>query len=280
MDYFKVTPQTAISFSGGRTSAYMLWRTLQSHGGKLPDDVVVCFANTGKEEEATLKFVRDCGANWSTPIVWLEYRANENNQNDFAVVDFDSASRNGEPYMQLIRKRQYLPNAVSRFCTVELKIRTMHRYIKQVLRWDEWDSILGIRADEPRRVARIANNDETKNETKNAPLAKAGITAKDVGDFWRAQPFDLGLPNRNGKTIHGNCDLCFLKGPRTLATLIREKPERADWWAEAEAEPLSSAPQGARFRLDRPSYADMKRIAIEQIDLFADEPTIECFCGD
>lgn len=99
--------------------------------------------------------------------------------------------------------------------------------------------------------------------------------------LWRIlQSHDGKLPNMNGKTIHGNCDLYFLKGPRTLASLIREKPERADWWAEAEAEPLSSAPQGARFRLDRPSYADMKRIAIEQIDMFADEPAIECFCGD
>ncbi|WP_257572221.1 hypothetical protein [Janthinobacterium sp. UMAB-60] len=42
-----------ISFSGGRTSGMMLWMTLQAYGGTLPADVVVCFANTGKEEEAT-----------------------------------------------------------------------------------------------------------------------------------------------------------------------------------------------------------------------------------
>ena len=61
-DPFKIIEPTVISFSGGRTSGYMLWRILQSNKG-LPDDAIVCFANTGKEDEATLKFVMDCEQN-------------------------------------------------------------------------------------------------------------------------------------------------------------------------------------------------------------------------
>lgn len=49
---FFVTGPALISFSGGRTSAYMLWRILEAHDGTLPDDVHVTFANTGKEREA------------------------------------------------------------------------------------------------------------------------------------------------------------------------------------------------------------------------------------
>ena len=117
-DPFKIDSPTCVSFSGGRTSAYMLWRVLQSNGG-LPPEAIVCFANTGKEEEATLRFVRDCGANWNVPITWVEYRAEAPG---YAVVDFETASRNGEPFEAIIRKRNYLPNPVTRFCTVELKI--------------------------------------------------------------------------------------------------------------------------------------------------------------
>ncbi|HBO79850.1 MAG TPA: Nin-like protein, partial [Cupriavidus sp.] len=72
-DPFKIDQPTCISFSGGRTSAYMLWRVLQANSG-LPADTVVCFANTGKEVEATLRFVRDCATHWHVPVHWLEYQ--------------------------------------------------------------------------------------------------------------------------------------------------------------------------------------------------------------
>jgi len=116
------------------------------------------------------------------------------------------------------------------------------------------------------------------------PLYTAGITAGDVGKFWKEQSFDLGLPNFNGKTYHGNCDLCFLKGyPQTLS-LIAEKPERAIWWAKQEARIHSSGKfqgDGARFRKDRPSYQKMMDYAADQADMFeTDEETIACFCGD
>ena len=45
-DPFKIKEPTVISFSGGRTSAYLLWRVLQSNNG-LPDGSIVVFANTG-----------------------------------------------------------------------------------------------------------------------------------------------------------------------------------------------------------------------------------------
>jgi len=209
-DPFKIIGPTSISFSGGRTSAYMLWRVLQSNGG-LPEEAIVCFANTGKEDEATLKFVRDCSEAWGVPISWVEYKAAEETADRWRLVDFDTASRDGEPFEALIRTRNYLPNPVARFCTVELKVRAIHRYLFS-MGWTEWDSMLGIRADEPIRLAKIGNQDYGKHEEKCAPLGRVGITKKDVGTFWKNQSFDLGLPNNNGVTMHGNCDLCFLKG--------------------------------------------------------------------
>ena len=61
---------------------------------------------------------------------------------------------------------------------------------------------------------------------------------------------------------------------------IAEKPERAIWWAKMEALALASRPDGARFRKDRASYADMMKFAQEQTDFFGNDETIPCFCGD
>lgn len=278
-DPFKIDGPTCISFSGGRTSAYMLWRVLQSNGG-LPAEAKVCFANTGKEEEATLRFVDRCSHEWGVPITWVEYSEAPETKDRYRIVTFETASRNGEPFEAIIRRRNYLLNPVSRFCTVEMKVRAIHRYLKSI-GWTEWDSMLGIRADEPRRVAKIGNQDYGKHEEKFAPLAVVGVTKEMVGEFWRNQSFDLELPNMNGVTMHGNCDLCYLKGASQILSLIAEKPERAVWWAKMEALALASAPSGAKFRTDRPSYAQMAQFAAQQRDMFdPNEEAIACFCGD
>ncbi len=283
-DPFKITERTAISFSGGRTSAYMLWRVLQSNGGRLPAEAQVCFENTGKEDERTLVFVREVAEQWNVPITWLEYR---DDAQGFAVVDFDTASRNGEPFEAIIKKRQYLPNPVTRFCTVELKIRTGHKYLKSI-GWyedtDGWLQMVGIRADEQRRVVKIRArpSPETVRETMTLPLADAGVTKHDVAAFWRVQPFDLGLEAVNGESPEGNCDLCFLKGRNKVFTLIKKVPTRAIWWAKMESLSLSSKPSGAVFRSDRPTYQSMHDYALAQSDMFddAEDDGIACFCGD
>lgn len=273
-DPFKIIEPTCISFSGGRTSAYMLWRVLQSNGGKLPEDAIVCFANTGKEEEETLQFVHDCEKKWGVEIHWLEYI---NEEPRFKRVDFASANRDGTPFEQLIRKRNYLPNPVTRFCTAELKIRTIHKYLKSI-GWkdhNETSDWVGIRADEMRRAAKM--------DRSRTPLVSAGVTVHDVNQFWSEQSFNLNLPTYNGRTLAGNCDLCFLKPASQVASLIAEKPERGVWWAkmEALALALASKPSGAVFRSDRPSYSEMIKYTKEQIDMFdANEEGIACFCGD
>lgn len=277
-DPFKIDGPTCISFSGGRTSAYMLWRVLQSNGG-LPAEAKVCFANTGKEEEATLRFVNRCSKEWDVPITWIEYRSGP----AFEIVTFDTASRNGEPFEAVIKQRGgYLPNRVARYCSSEMKTRTMHRYLKSV-GWSDWDTFIGIRADEPRRVAKFRLNPrpEYKGEEVHMPLAISNTSSKDVAKFWQASAFDLELPNIDGKTMHGNCDLCYLKPASQILSLVQEKPERAVWWAEMEKQAESVASTASRFRTDRPSYSQMLKYAQEQGDMFdPNEEAIACFCGD
>lgn len=283
MNPYEITEQTCISFSGGRTSAFMLYKVLLNGGGQLPSQAKVIFANTGKEEEATLKFVDECSKRWNVPISWLEY-AEVDGEHSFKIVDYQTASRNGEPFEQIIKHfNNALPNGRARYCSANLKTRTFYRYLKSI-GWEEWESFLGIRADEPKRVVKFrANpNPEGKHETVYLPLAQDNISSKDVSNFWKAQDFDLGLPNINGKTMHGNCDLCMLKPKAQILSLIQEKPERALWWIKQEEEASKRcAGDGKFFAIDRPTYAQMYKYAAEQTDMFdKDEEAISCFCGD
>lgn len=277
-DPFLITGPALVSFSGGRTSAYMLWRILQAHGGTLPEDVHVCFANTGKEREETLRFVHECATRWGVRVRWLEWRSRTGDIADrFEEVGFNSASRNGEPFMGLVREKSYLPNPVTRFCTIELKIRTM-KFFAQSQGWERWNNVVGLRADEPIRVARSVAGNATNKErwTTLCPLADAGVTNRDVRAFWAAQDFDLQL-----LPFEGNCDACFLKARPKLWEIERTRPGTLDWWAEAEA--LGANPAGQRFRSEY-SYAELIRDVRRQPDMFAggyfdNDPDMDAECG-
>jgi len=262
--YFIDVP-AVISFSGGRTSAYMLYKIIEAHGGTLPDHLVICFANTGKEMPQTLDFVERCAIEWGVDIVWLEYSGKKS----YRVVDYKTAARLGEPFDQLTTDKKYLPNMVARFCTQELKVLTINRYLADA-GFDEFETIVGIRADEQRRVAKMRSK-----ENYLVPLADKKISKEDIFNFWNDQPFDLEMPNRGGINDFGNCDLCFLKGGALKLSIIEQFPEKADWWIEQENK------IGASFRSDQPSYERMQVIATDQAGFdFGNDESISCFCGD
>lgn len=274
---YLITGPAVISFSGGRTSGYMLRQILDAYSGDLPSDVVVTFANTGKERPETLDFVRDCGARWNVPIAWLEWRDGEHGSR-FEVVSHNSASRAGEPFAALIAKKPMLPNPMLRYCTIELKIRVMRDFARS-LGWEHWRNVVGLRADEPGRVGRaIANGKE--RWTNICPLAEAGVSEADVLAFWKRQAFDLRL-----KSYQGNCDLCFLKSAGKITTIMRERPDLVGWWAEQEAAKAPVAGKdGDRFRQDRAGYADLaegvRRQGVLFHDAFDDNQSCEIGCTD
>ena len=277
-DPFLISGPATIGFSGGRTSGYMLWRILQAHGGTLPDDVHVTFANTGKEREETLRFVHECATRWGVRVRWLEWRSRKGDIAErFEEVGFNSASRGGEPFTALIRDKSYLPNSVMRFCTIELKISVMDCFMKSQ-GFKNWTNVVGLRADEPIRVKR-ARGPQRSAWVNALPLDDAGVTNRDVRAFWREQDFDLGL-----LPFEGNCDGCFLKARPKLIETERTAPGTLQWWAEAEAlaTNITKKSSGARFRPEY-SYAELIRAARNQGDLFLgafdDDPDMDVECG-
>ena len=275
-DPYLIEPTAVISFSGGRSSGFMLWNILQAHGGTLPDDIKVVFSNTGLEHEETYKFIHRIEQNLCD-ITWLEFdliQTEEKQKYSFNIVDYFSSNQTGQPFEKLINKNvagggsKYMPNPVMRICTAELKVRTMQRYLKS-LEWTEWHNCIGLRADEQRRVSRIKA--DIKADQPIMPMADAKHDLNDVHGFWNDHPLDLSLPLNSN--IFGNCVGCFLKGYGKLEAIAREEQHQMDWWIKQEKE------AGATFVKDRPDYETIKRDAnLQQAFDFGD--TIDCYCTD
>jgi len=244
-----------INFSGGRTSAYMTKRLIDEG----LTDYIVTFQNTGKEMPQTLDFINECDKRWGLNIVWLEYRYG----NQFEVVSYETASRDGRPFEELIaHNKHFLPNNSMRYCTMQLKIKTLKRYLKSIGIKD-YTSYNGIRYDEPRRWGKIQESEYDVI----LPLVKWKTIKPDVLKWWSEQDFDLRI-----NEPYGNCDCCFLKGKGKLAIIAKEKPKLFDWWIEQENNSVGT------FKKEI-SYQKIKYKAQSQIGLWDGDPSFECFCN-
>ncbi len=256
--------------SGGRSSGFML-RVMLTAIENYRDEWLTVFCNTGKEMPATLDFVHEIETRWKVPIVWLEYHrvaatslasdifptpgrnrnlakaaANGETVHWFNEVNYETASRDGKPFDELLNWMTVLPNVVSRGCSMQLKIRTAMRYLFSC-GIHEYAPNIGIRLDEAHRSTQILANCDCF-EHPEFPLIRNGITVDDVLDFWRASDFDLKL-----KSYEGNCDLCFLKAKWKRVLMAQENPEKLKWWLDWESKKaLQSNGRGINFRIGEP----------------------------
>jgi len=214
----------AISFSGGRTSGYMTHKILRN----LPSGVEsrIVFANTGQEDERTLEFVHNCEIIFGWDIYWVEavVHHGERKGPTHRIVDFETASRNGEPFEDGILKYG-IPNQSAPNCTRNLKLSPMRSLIRS-WGWRNGDycSAVGIRADEIDRMSAYA-----EKENLVYPLVKWGVEKEDVLEWWRKQNFDLDLPEHRG-----NCVTCWKKSYRKLVQVYREDPEAFNFFDRME----------------------------------------------
>jgi 3'-phosphoadenosine 5'-phosphosulfate sulfotransferase (PAPS reductase)/FAD synthetase len=279
-DPFLITGPAVLNLSGGRTSAYQLWRILQAHRGMLPDDVIVCFANTGREMPCTYDFVQACSDRWSVPVIWLEFQHDQKpgakRRHRFSeVVNHNSASRNGEPFDRLLESKKIVPDRSRPFCSIELKRLTIQRYVVAEKGWKHWTNVIGFRADESVRVTDMRELDAAnpaRLTTAAFPLADAGVQRLDVLRFWRQQPFDLQL---DGDGDGGNCDGCFHFSAERLGRMFRKYPERMDWWPQTEKR------LGTKTMRPGQSYEDIRRVAETQGVLAWDDASScrDAVCG-
>lgn len=141
-----------VSFSGGRTSAYMCWWLLNNKADEY--DFRFVFANTGLEHENTLDFAHRCDQEWGLDLTWVEAVINPRHGIGVThkVVDYKSASRNGEPFEAFIAKSG-VPNASYNQCSERLKTFPMESLRASLGFKKNHMTAIGIRPDEFDRMS-------------------------------------------------------------------------------------------------------------------------------
>lgn len=219
-------PKMQISFSGGRTSAYMTKKLIDNLSDQY--DFIVTFANTGMEHPKTLDFIRNCDDVFKFNTVWLEgvVHYDEKRASTHKIVNYNTASRNGEPYEAYIKKYG-IPNTAFPQCTRELKLNPMQSYLKSLgINYKKIPTAIGIRADEKRRISKNAENINIVY-----PLIDMWPTDKqDILDWWEDQLFDLEI-----EEFEGNCLGCFKKSFKKHFMQIDKDPSCYDFYRKMES---------------------------------------------
>ena len=212
-----------VSFSGGETSAYLAKWLVDN---KEKDyEMIFVFANTGDEEEETLEFINLCSKKWGINIVWVEavVHYGERIASTHKVVNFKTASRNREPFKDVIIKYG-IPNQNFLHCNREMKLNPIKSYIKS-LGWVNYETAIGIRIDEFDRM----NKHRKKLGLIYPFISDKPTTKQEVSYWWSKQDFRLNL-----KSYNTNCRTCWKKSDKVLAEIYRNNPKYFDFNKEME----------------------------------------------
>lgn len=245
-----------ISFSGGKTSAYMAYFLLNEWKDRDKYDFITVFANTGKEIQETLDFVHKCDIEFNLNLVWVESLVSKTYGDGIKhkIVDYETASRNGEPFEAIISKYG-IPSQGMPFCSDYLKKSPIRSYAKE-LGWEDYITAIGIRIDEPKRLTK-------KKFSVLYPLAQIKyMTKQNINSWWDKQSFNLNI-----KSYQGNCDLCWKKSNRTLMTLLKENEDSLLWWKKMENKYGEFVSEGKEGNIKyKPPYRFYRgQVSIEEI---------------
>lgn len=245
--------QIVVSFSGGRTSAYLCGLIKKLH----PDAVFV-FMDTGAEHQKTYDFVRKCNDYFDLNLVCLKVVVSNKWREgvSYKVVGIDEIRPDLEAWRAMSLKYG-LPYKGGEFCTDRMKTTPCKKYLEDKYGKGNFHIWLGMRIDEPKRI---------KPRIGFSYLADiSDFEKQDVLDWWAKMPFDLQI-----KEHLGNCVFCIKKGINKVALAAKDEPELAEGFIkminmdDVRIVPSRSTPNNAMYR---------ESLSLESIiDLYAEMP--------
>ena len=220
-----------ISFSGGETSGYMLYWCLLHWSDKF--EIKVVFANTGKENEETLIFVKKCAEHFKCDVVWVEavFHKEYRKGTTHKIVNFETATRSKNLFEEMI-KVYGIPNQAYPHCNRELKLAPIKSYMR-FIGWKSYYTAIGIRNDEVDRV----NSRHNELKLLYPFVTEKPITKPHINFWWSNQPFRLEL-----KGYEGNCKTCWKKSDLKLWTIAQETPEKFENFKNLEVKYMRHIP--------------------------------------
>ena len=175
------------------------------------------------ESDKTLKVVLDLEQLIGSEIKWLT----------------------GDTFDELIRKRKFLPNKMTRFCTTEMKLRPIAEYCRNEIK-EIVSTRLGMRYDEDNRI----NYENTDFKFHNGfSVSKKGGK---IRNKWKTEKYrEVEYPLFENKIDHyqvylwslstnldfppdSNCAGCFHKPVQQLRKNWDDEPLKMQWFAEQE----------------------------------------------
>ena len=225
-----MTEKHILGLSGGRDSAALAVFMRQNY----PDlDIRYFFTDTGKELPEVYEFLGRLEGFLGKPIKYL----NPDRDFDFWLREYGN----------------FLPSPRTRWCTRQLKLRPLEKWIRDDLRSGvHVVSHVAIRADEPERIGMHATH---PNLEVRFPFREHGLDKAAVIDLLESS--GLGLPSYYGWRSRSGCTFCFYQQKIEWVRLKREHPEAFE---EAKRYEKSALEHGSPFTWsDRESLAELER---------------------
>jgi len=187
-----------LGLSGGKDSAALAVHMNQKH----PEiDIEYFFTDTGYELKETYDFLNKLKTRLDKPIHYI----NPRNSFDYYLKKYNN----------------FLPSATARWCTIEMKLKSMEAWLKPAL--DDGQEIItyvGIRYDERGRIGYKPTNDLIKAKF---PFIEDCIDKDGVMEILESS--GLGLPDYYKWRSRSGCTFCFFQKRSEWIGLKENHPE-------------------------------------------------------
>ena len=170
-----------VSFSGGRTSAYLCKIMIETFGR---DNVDFIYMDTGAEHQKTYDFIRNVNREFGLDLVCLrgDFTRPLGAGVGYSIVDIDSLKPDLLPFTSMISKYG-VPYIGGMFCTDRMKLKPFKKYCDHTYGKKNYETWLGIRFDEP---SRIWGDNKKKGLSAFNQLSLSGMSKYEMSDMYSA----------------------------------------------------------------------------------------------